>query len=249
MRPEADEFQPPHSQDTPGQPFAGFRWVFDLPTGQVFDEPLVFALRDAFATAAKTHARAMGIPYVAVQFALMGEHLVRIKSSLSRANSLVIPVLSLAVPSGRLGYVHLAAWPLLQAELARRGVDAEGPALTVRPSATPLRRRSPRLRARLYFDPCDVRQAPPETWGDEPPASALELGGLEPGGITMAGIDYLRSTGRTVYAWSATMIDPSQACEAGGRPPFGAVPCAREAATSARQSGSDVPRRLPGCGR
>jgi hypothetical protein len=37
----------------------------------------------------------------------------------------------------------------------------------------------------------------------------------------MAGIDYLRSTGRTVYAWSATMSDACQACEAGGRPPFG----------------------------
>lgn len=164
MTTEAAESQP-HSQETPGQPFAGFRWVFNLPTGHVFDEPLVFALRDAFATAAKAHARAMGIPCIAVQFALMGEHLVRIKSSLSRANSLVIPVLSLAVPSGRLGYVHVAAWPLLQAELARRGVDAEGPALTARP-ATPLRRRSPGLRARLYFDPGDVRQAPPETWGD-----------------------------------------------------------------------------------
>jgi hypothetical protein len=221
MTTDADESQSPHGQVTPGQLFAGFRWVFDLPPGQVFDEPLVFALRDAFATTAKAHARAMGIPYIAVQFALMGEHLVRIKSSLSRASSLAIPVLSLAVPSGRLGYVHLAAWPLLQAELARRGVDAEGPALTARAPATPLRRRSPHLRARLYFDPSDVRQAPPESWGDEPPATALELGHLETGGITMAGIDYLRSTGRTVYAWSATMSDPSKACEAGGRPPFG----------------------------
>jgi hypothetical protein len=63
----------------------------------------------------------MGIPHIAAQFALMGEHLVRIKSTLSRANSLVIPALSLAVPSGRLGYVHLAAWRLLQAELAQPG--------------------------------------------------------------------------------------------------------------------------------
>jgi hypothetical protein len=37
----------------------------------------------------------------------------------------------------------------------------------------------------------------------------------------MAGIDYTRSVGRTVYAWSAAMRDPRDADEAGGRPPFG----------------------------
>jgi hypothetical protein len=37
------------------KPLAGFRWVFDLPTAQVFDEPLVFALRDALLTAAEAH--------------------------------------------------------------------------------------------------------------------------------------------------------------------------------------------------
>jgi hypothetical protein len=217
---EADHSQALRQRESPGQSFAGFRWVFDLPTGQAFDEPLVLALRDAFATAAKAHARAMEIPYIAVQFALMGENLVRIKSSLSRATSVAIPVLSLAVPSGRLGYVHLAAWPLLQAELRRRGIHAEGPALSARSPALPRRPGTARMRVRLFFDPRDVRQALPETWGDDPPATALELGRVERGGITMAGIDYLRSTGRTVYAWSATLSDSSQACEVGGRPPF-----------------------------
>ena len=39
--------------------FAGFRWVFELPRDRIFDELLVFALRDAFASVAQPHTRSM----------------------------------------------------------------------------------------------------------------------------------------------------------------------------------------------
>jgi hypothetical protein len=169
-----------------GRAFAGFRWLFELPSGQVFDEPVALALRDAFTTAAAPHARAMDIPYVAVQFALLGESIVRIKSSLSRASSLVLPISPLGVTSGRVGYVLLSAWPRLQSELARRGIRADGPAQS---AMVQLGSPAADLRARLFFDPGDVSQYELAiSWDSGPPETALELGRVDPGGVTMAGI-------------------------------------------------------------
>ena len=72
---------------------------------------------------------------------------------------------------------------------------------------------------RLFFDPGDVGLREPAPWSD-PPETALELGLRRPSGRSMAGIDYLASTGSEVRAWSDVLPDPVQADERGGRVPF-----------------------------
>jgi hypothetical protein len=210
-------------EDESGRVFSGFRWVLEVPAGQQFDEPLVLALKDTFATVAEPHARAMELPFLAVQFSLTAQMMTRLKGDLLRSYQLTFPVEPLGVPSGRLGYAHLAAWPALRAALARRGVVADGPLVAAAPGPSDSRSRLPRLRAHLYFEPSDVGVARPISWGDHPPPTAVELGRAGPTGVTMAGIDYARSQGRTIRAWWATLPDARQACEAGGRPPVSIV--------------------------
>jgi hypothetical protein len=71
----------------------------------------------------------------------------------------------------------------------------------------------------LFFDPSDVGIREPAPWSDAP-ETAVELGVRRPNGRTMAGIDYLATTGSEVHAWSDVLPDPVQADERGGRVPF-----------------------------
>ena len=65
----------------------------------------------------------------------------------------------------------------------------------------PSSRAAPMLSWRLFFDPSDVGILEPAPWSDAP-ETALELGLRRPKGQTMAGVDYLASTGSD--GWHST---------------------------------------------
>ena len=206
---------------------SGFRWEIEATTERGFDESVVRAIRDAFHAVGVSQANRMRLPHLAVQFDMIADGVVRLGSRLRSAGRLDLHLEPLAVPSGRLAYAHLSAWPALQDEFALRGVLADGPSLEgngAAPRSTSRNRARPSLlHWRLLFDPSEVGPGAPEG-PDERPPTAIEIGRSAPGGVRMAGIDYLASQGPTVHAWSAVMADPTQACEAGGRAPFSIAP-------------------------
>ena len=102
----------------------------------------------------------MRLPHLAVQFDIIADGVVRLGSRLRSAGRLDLHLEPLAVPSGRLAYAHLSAWPALQNELALRGVLADGPSLEgngAAPRSTSRNRARPSLlHWRLLFDPSEV---------------------------------------------------------------------------------------------
>ena len=198
--------------------FTGFRWVVVRCDGGPFDDDaLVGAVNDSLRALARSGATAPEIEPVARQLAGIADKLARSGRALRDAVGLTLLSIDTAVPSGRLGRLHLTFWAALQRELLRRGVRAEGPGST--PQDRARGRAAPTLSWRLFFDPSDVGIREPSPWKDAP-ETALELGLRRPNGQTMAGIDYLASTGSEVRAWSDVLPDLVQADERGGRVPF-----------------------------
>ncbi len=117
-------------------------------------------IRDAFHAVGVSQANRMRLPHLAVQFDMIADGVVRLGSRLRSAGRLDLHLEPLAVPSGRLAYAHLSAWPALQNELALRGVLADGPSLEgngAAPRSTSRNRARPSLlHWRLLFDPSEV---------------------------------------------------------------------------------------------
>ena len=160
--------------------FTGFRWVVVRVDGGPFDDDaLVGAVHDSLRALARSGATAPEVEPVARQLAGIADKLARSGRALRDAIGLTLLSIDTAVPSGRLGRLHLAFWPALQRELLLRGWVPRSPGSSPQDHARG--RAAPMLSWRLFFDPNDVGILEPAPWSDAP-ETALELGLRRPNG-------------------------------------------------------------------
>jgi hypothetical protein len=95
--------------------FTGFRWVVVRWDGGPFDDDaLAGAVNDGLRALARPGATAPEVEPVARQLAGIADKLARSGRALREAVGLTLLSIDTAVPSGRLGRLHLAFWPALQ---------------------------------------------------------------------------------------------------------------------------------------
>ena len=159
-----------------------------LPAASPSTTVQVRALATAFRIVGPPHAHQVDQPSLAVAFAQVADFFERSWPDLLTTSGCTFPLPPLALPSGALGYVYLAAWPALQVELERQGVEATGPILDAgKVLATPRSRRggAPALCFRLVFDPARVGPTSGYAWIERPGPGALALGDRASTGVSM----------------------------------------------------------------
>jgi hypothetical protein len=199
--------------------YTGFRWLIERADHEPFADPaLVAAIHAALSSTGSRLAGEATRRPLASWLLNSADQVARNGRIICELEALTLMSASLGWASGRVGSELLQSWPLLQQALAAQGVIGEGPLPSEQPMGAKGKR--PVLCCRLFFDPTDVGLTTPVTW-TEPPATATEIGGRDRAGVTLAGIDYLRSDRATVVGWVSSVADLAAARNLGGRAPFG----------------------------